>query len=186
MTDAEREALAKEQWDAANPDKVSKETLDALDEQNQQAFLTVMNVQQALDNTSNPTAVASNTGTTSTPGGGNPDLGGGGSGSGTGGSGDGGSGDGGTNVTPATVNVTPPVTGSPTNPSGFYYGFYDTSSLKKLPKTPTGYLPSTTSAPAPGASTTDFSQFAFPTQAPPTPSPTAQPSVQNVYPLFDT
>jgi hypothetical protein len=189
LTDAEREALAKEQWDAANPDKVSQKTLDALDEQNQQALLTVMNIQQALDNNLNPTAVASNTGTTSNsgttsnPGGENPDLGGGGSGSD---SGTGGSGDGGTNVIPAAVNVTPPVTGSTTNPSGFYYGFYDTSSLKKSARTPSSYISSPTAAAVPGPSPTDFSQFAFPTQPNPVPQPTAQPSVQNVYPLFDT
>jgi hypothetical protein len=183
LTDAQREALAREQWNAAHPDQVSQQTLDALDQQNQQAFLTSMNIQQALDNNSNQTAVASNTGTssntgtTSTLGGGTADSGGGSdSGTGT-------SGDGGTGVTPAAVNTsTDTASSGTTNPSGFYYGFYDTSSLKKPLVAPSNYTLSPVTGNMAGASTTDFSKFAFPTQA----SPTTQPSVQNVYPLFDT
>ena len=186
---------------ATTNDPLSQAAIDALYEQNQQAYWTMMNVQNALDGYESqqgspsapagpssgqgPSAPTNTPDTTVAPSPSPaPDFSSvnydtpGGSGS-----------EGGSGVPP--VPVTLPVFGETTpaadtpQPSALpYYGFSESQGQNIPAASVSAYAPSTMSQGSTEVPITDFSKFSFPTQ--PTAVTSAAPSVQDIYPLFDT
>ena len=222
--------MAQQQWDEAHPG-ISPEALAALAQQNQQAYSTMLDVQNSLD------AYASQTG--ATPGSSTGAGSGTSTSTGTGSSASTGTGYGPSTNTGGSGGSTPPTVGiqvvvygpdgrsypSPeaamaagvtnyslvppgteaisaqSDPLGSVSALsYSTPARAATPtqSTPSGVTPYIPTGLADrssgGPSPIDFTQFSFPTQSPtaaeqlaqPAETPAATPSVQDIYPLFDT
>jgi hypothetical protein len=189
--------LAQQQWDEAHPG-ISPEALAALEQQNQQAYSTMLDVQNALDaydqqanspstSTAPDTTVDTTVDTSPAPdfSSVNYDTSGGGS-------------DNGAEVRPVPVTLpvfgeTTPTTTTETIPSAStnpYYGISDSQGKNTPSSGISSYISSNMPQRNIEVPLTDFSKFSFPTQpvtvtAPSTQAPAAS-SVQDIYPLFDT
>jgi len=195
LTDQQRADLAQQQLTDASKqesqnvqDGLSKDSLDALAAQNEQASQTLAAISAGLD--ANATQTTTSTGASTTTD----------TGASTGDTGSGNTdtlpiGDG-TNTLPGGGDST-----TTTTPSGFYYGFYNTSPVLKARVAPSDYALSPVTGAAASAPDTGFYPFAFPTTArtppaqmaytaptPPTVAAAtpAESTIQDVYPLFDT